>query len=115
MQNLQYAEILEDDEALARERERMAFDRSIELMERADRDGASSVDTAKAIIFTNTLWAFLIEDLARPTNGLPKELRAKLISIGIWTMREIEKMRIGDRKSFADVIQVSKAIRGGLS
>lgn len=114
MQKPQYAEILEDDENLARERERMAFDRSIALMELADREGASSIDTAKAIMFTNTLWAILIEDLAAATNGLPKALRAQIISIGLWSMREIEAIRAGEKKSFADVIQVSKAIRDGL-
>lgn len=114
MHKPQYVEILEDDANLARERERLAFDRSIALMELADRDGASAVDIAKAVMFTNTLWAILIEDLAAATNGLSKELRAQIISIGIWCMRETEAIRAGDRKSFSNVIQVSKAIRDGL-
>ncbi len=114
MQNLQYAEMLEDDCIEARERERMAFDRSIRLLELAASPGASPTDVARAIAFTNKLWTVLIEDLASPSNGLPKELRAKIVSIGIWIVREIEKIRSSEQQSFTDVIQVSKAIRDGL-
>lgn len=110
----EYSELLQDDSREARERERLAIDRSIALMEIAAAEFASSADMAKAVVFTNKLWAVLIEDLANPANGLPKELRAQIVSIGIWILREIEAIRTGERKSFEDVIQVSKAIREGL-
>ncbi|MGD9713711.1 MAG: flagellar biosynthesis regulator FlaF [Thermomicrobiales bacterium] len=114
MQTLRYSEMLEDDQKQARERERIALDRSIELMDLASQDSASPADVASAIVFTNKLWAVLIEDLAAPENGLPAELRAQLVSIGIWVMREMENIRNSEQKDFADVIQVSRAIRDGL-
>ncbi len=114
MQKLQYAEMLQDDSREARDRERLAIDRSIALMELASANIESSTDVAKAITFTNKLWAVLIEDLANPGNGLPKSLRAQIVSIGIWILKEIEAIRTGERQSFDDVIQVSKAIREGL-
>lgn len=114
MQKLQYAEMLQDDPREARDRERLAIDRSIALMELASANIESSTDVAKAITFTNKLWAVLIEDLANPGNGLPKSLRAQIVSIGIWILKEIEAIRTGERQSFDDVIQVSKAIREGL-
>jgi flagellar protein FlaF len=114
MHKLQYTELLEDDAKDARERERLAIDRSIGLMEQAESSGAGSVDAAKAIVFTSKLWAVLIEDLAAPSNGLAKELRAQIVSIGIWILREIERIRSGEKTSFADLIQVSRAIREGL-
>ena len=49
MQKLQYAEISVDDQKEARERERIALDRSIELLQIADADGSSSTDVAKAL------------------------------------------------------------------
>lgn len=114
MHKLQYAEISNDDQKEARERERMALDQSIELMLLADGEGAVSTDVAKALVFTNKLWALLVHDLADPGNGLPKELRAQIVSIGIWIIRELESIRSGRSKSFADVITVSRAIRDGL-
>jgi len=114
MHRLQYADILEDDQKEARERERMALHRSIALMEQAEVEGASPLDATMAIAFASKLWTILIEDLAVPDNGLPKELRAQIVSIGIWILRELENIRSGRSKSFADVIAVSKAIRDGL-
>ncbi|MBN9267041.1 MAG: flagellar biosynthesis regulator FlhF, partial [Hyphomicrobium sp.] len=48
-------------------------------------------------------------------NGLPKALKAQLVSIGIWILRELESARTDDAKGFEDVIVVSKAIRDGLT
>jgi flagellar protein FlaF len=114
MHKLRYAELLEDDQKDARERERIAFDRSISLMELAASEGATPTDAANAIVFTNKLWAVLIEDLAAPDNGLPRELRAQIVSIGIWILRELEGIRTEPSRGFDDVVQVSRAIRDGL-
>lgn len=114
MQKLRYAEISDDDQKEARERERIALDRSIELMQLAGADGATSTDVAKALVFTSKLWALLVQDLADPSNGLPRELRAQIVSIGIWILRELESIRAGRSAGFTDVITVSRAIRDGL-
>jgi flagellar protein FlaF len=114
MQYASYAEVIEDDEGEARGRERQALERSIGLMEIASMDGASSAERATAIVFTGKLWGVFLEDLAVPGNALPKALRAQIISIGIWIMRELERIRNDPDKGFADVVTVSKAIRDGL-
>lgn len=114
MQRLQYAELLDDDQNLARERERIALDQSILLMEAADADTADPVQRNRAFQFTNKLWMILVEDLATPDNGLPKELRAQIISIGIWILRELDDIWQDGNKRFTDVIAVSKAIRDGI-
>ena len=106
---------VEDDQQLARERERAALDQSITMLEQGDAAGAGSVQGAEAIAFTTKLWTLLIEDLADAGNGLPKELRAQLVSIGIWILRDLESTRNDPSKGFADVIAVSKAIRDGLT
>lgn len=115
MYKQRYTEILEDDQKLARERERIALDRSIALMMQAETIGApGSASSATAIAFTNKLWTLLVEDLAAPDNGLPAELKAQIVSIGIWILRELERVRSGEAKGFNDLIEVSKAIRDGL-
>jgi flagellar protein FlaF len=115
MQRIVYGELLEDDQQLARERERIALDQSISLLEQASADGASPVQAAEAIAFTGKLWTLLVEDLADPHNGLPKELRAQIVSIGIWILRELERARVEGLQDFADIVAVSKAIRDGLT
>lgn len=114
MQNLRYAEMLQDSAGEARERERVALDRSIMMMELATSADATPADIAGAILFTTKLWTVLIEDLAAPDNGLPRELRAQLVSIGIWILKELERVRNGDAASFDDLIEVSRAIQKGL-
>jgi flagellar protein FlaF len=114
MNTVRYAEILEDDAGEARDRERLALTQSIELMETADATGASPIARVKAISFGAKLWTILIEDLADAGNGLPKDLKGNLISIGIWILRELESIRLKSDKTFADAIIVSKSIRDGL-
>jgi flagellar protein FlaF len=115
MQRIQYGDLLEDDQQVARERERVALDQSILLLEQAAAPGAALAAAAEAIAFTSKLWAVLVEDLASPENGLPKQLKAQLVSIGIWILRELEAARTDESKRLSDVIVVSKAIRDGLT
>jgi flagellar biosynthesis activator protein FlaF len=52
--------------------------------------------------------------LAKPENDLPQTLRAELISIGLWIMREAEQIRLETSTNFKGLIEVSTAIRDGL-
>lgn len=114
MYQFSYAEIAEDSFATSREREREAFDRSIEAMTRAEAAGPRSREAIEAIYLTRSLWAILVEDLAQPENQLPEDLRATLISIGLWIMREAEAIRLGRVTSFRGLIDVTVSIRDGL-
>lgn len=109
-----YAELLEDTPRLARERERAAIERGIELLRVAQEKGPGSREAAEALLYLNQLWSILIEDLANPENDLPRELRANLISIGIWVMREADQIRLGQSENFSALIDVMKAIGEGL-
>ena len=114
MYQFSYAEVLDDSSKEARERERQALERSIELLQSAEKAGVSSREAIEAVLFVQRLWGILIEDLARPENALPKPLRADLISIGLWVMRESEQIRLGKSENFKAIIEVSAAIRDGL-
>ena len=47
-------------------------------------------------------------------NELPHELRANLISIGLWLLREAEEVRQGRSDNFEGLIEVSQIIRDGI-
>jgi len=76
--------------------------------------GTDSMESVEALHFLNRVWASLMEDLGSPENALPKELRANLISIGLWLMREAEDIRQGRSDNFDGLIEVSQIIRNGI-
>ncbi len=92
----------------------MAIQHSIDMLKAAEERGPGSREAIEALTFTRKLWAFFIEDLARPENGLPRQLRADLISIGLWIMRESEEIRLGNSSNFKELIEVSQLISDGL-
>jgi flagellar protein FlaF len=114
MYQFSYAEVLDETPQGARERERQALDRSIELLEAADKVGVRSREAIEALLFVRRLWSVLIEDLADPENDLPQALRADLISIGLWIMREAEQIRLEKSSNFRGIVEVSTVIRDGL-
>jgi|SRR3954463_12551092 flagellar protein FlaF len=114
MYQFSYAEVLDETPRGARERERQAIERSIELLEAADKAGVRSREAIEALLFVRRLWGVLIEDLADTENDLPQALRADLISIGLWVMREAEQIRLEKSANFKGIIEVSATIRDGL-
>jgi flagellar protein FlaF len=111
---LRYAEIENDAPGQARDRERELFDRSIDLLTRAGEAGVKSFACVEAIHFTIRLWSMLLEDLANDDNALPKELRASLISIGIWILREADAIRKGESENIDGLLDITRIIRGGV-
>jgi len=114
MYQFPYTDILADSASSARELEAKALDHSIELLRKAAEVGPNSKESVEAIYFLQRLWTVLIEDLSNPENSLPGELRAQVISVGIWMLREAERIRQGEVTSFDGLIDVSVAIREGL-
>lgn len=114
MYQFTYAEVVEDSPQEMRARERDALDRSVELLRRADAAGVDSEEAQDALVFTRRLWTIFLDDLSSNGNELPEALRAQLISIGIWTIKEIERLRTGASASFADLIEINGIIRDGL-
>lgn len=114
MYQFSYAEIQTDSVADARDRERQVLDRSIDMLVRAQTAGATSLEAVEAIHFLNRVWTSFIQDLGSSENELPKELRANLISIGLWLLREAESVRQGDSDNFDGLIEVSQIIRDGI-
>lgn len=66
-----------------------------------------------AILWNRDVWSALRVDLSSDGNGLPKELRASLISIAIWV--EKESLRLLDGNGDIDaLIDVNRNIMAGL-
>ncbi len=114
MYKFSYEEALSDSGSRQRENERLAIEQSINLLKSAEKAGPQSREAVDAIVFINRLWSFLLEDLVKPGNALPDEVRAKLISIGIWMLREAEAISNGRSRNFACLIDVSNIIAEGL-
>lgn len=109
-----YAEITEDDPHEARRREGMAFDRVIAQLDAAQAAAGDSPARASALDAAGDLWSVLLNDLAHPENALPEALRAQLISVGLWIMREIAALRARATEDFEPLIAVNQTIRSGL-
>jgi flagellar protein FlaF len=109
-----YAEVLEDDQSEARRTESAALDRAVTLLMQADRAGHPSREGVDALYFTCRLWTVFIDELASPDNALPNELRANLISIGIWIVKESDAIRHGTSTNYAGIADICAIIRDGL-
>ena len=109
-----YEEMAEDTGEAQRQTERHVIARSILLMRKAQDAGSQSREWVDATFFVTRLWTTLLDDLSQPGNSLPTELKANLVSIGIWILRKVEELRQGRAKDFTPVIDISETIRKGL-
>jgi flagellar protein FlaF len=114
MYKFSYDEILVDGSAGQRGAEKQAFEHSIELLCRAEKHGTGSSEAIEAILAVNRVWSFLLEDLVNPANALSATLRASLISIGIWVLREAESISNGTSRNWRGIIEVTETIAEGL-
>mgnify|MGYP000898259599 CR=1 FL=1 len=114
MYQFSYAEIMEDGVADAKDRERQALTRSIELLTLARDEQGYTQEAIEALFYTRRVWIRLIEDLKQPENQLDAELRANLISIAIWILKECDRIRKRQSTNFQGIIDVTTIIRDGL-
>ena len=109
-----YAEALEDDQTAARRAEAQALDKAVRLLMAADAVPHPSREGVDALYFTRQLWTAFITELAAPDNALPNQVRANLISIGIWIMKEADAIRLGSSTNYAGIADICAIIRDGL-
>ncbi len=112
---LNYAEVQNDSVADSKERERTLLLRSVDLLKKAKEEGPGTFATVEAVHFINRVWVSFMEDLADSQNELPKELRASLISIGLWILRESDALRIGESDNIDELIEISQIIADSLT
>jgi flagellar protein FlaF len=114
MYQFSYAEAIEDDQREARSIERQALDRAVALLQAADAAGPNTREFVEALYYTRRLWNVFVGELASEENALPVEIRANLISIGIWILKEADAIRAGKLKSCAAIGEICAIVRDGL-
>jgi flagellar biosynthesis activator protein FlaF len=114
MYQFSYAEVMQDAVADAKERERQVLDRSISLLSAARDKEKYSRESIEALFYTRRVWISFIEDLKSPENQLDVELRANLISIALWILKECERIRKRESRNYQGIIDVTTIIRDGL-
>ena len=116
MYQFSYAEIMEEGVAVSKDRERQVLDRSIALLKAAmaSDGGNQGREAVEAIYFTRRVWIRFIEDLGDSENQLEAELRANLISIAIWILKEVEKIRKRESSNFQGIIDITTIIKDGI-
>lgn len=109
-----YQDVAEDEQDSARENERFAVEQTIKLMKQSDLDPENHPLRAKAIHNTVQLWCHLLNDLVSKENANSAELKASIISIGIFIFKHLQSMRTERSITFRAVIEISETIRKGL-
>lgn len=109
-----YQETMDEAGSAARAREREAFGMAIAALEAVR--GVPPVDPARrdAVRRVQELWRILIADLASEANALPDHLRADLVSIGLWAIREADRLLSGETEDVGPLVEVLATIRDGL-
>jgi flagellar protein FlaF len=96
MYEFSYNEVVDDSRQVMRARERGAMDRVIVMLRGARDRGSNS------------------RELRNPENELPEQLRAGIVSIGIWMNKEIDRFRTGQTSDLTPIIEINEIIRDGL-
>ncbi|HTV32190.1 MAG TPA: flagellar biosynthesis regulator FlaF [Methylocella sp.] len=114
MYEFYYNEVAEESPQMMRERERRAFDKVITLLKSARETGVNSREAIEALFWLRKLWFILLDDLQSPGNELPADLRAGIVSIGLWMMREMDELSERNKTDLMPIIEINEIIRDGL-
>jgi len=109
-----YETVVEDSGREARSRERHALSLGIDRLEQLQKGFFSGEDLVESLLYVRRLWAIFIEDLAHPENGLPDKLRADIISIGLWVVKEADRLREAKSNEVMQLIEINRLIRDSL-
>jgi len=102
---MEYRLLAQVTAALTKAKDDMADSRS------NPKNMASVVD---ALTWNNQVWDTFVEDVGSEGNMLPRELRAAIVSLGIWVSRETNSVLTGEGDIEA-LISVNRAIMRGLN
>ena len=109
-----YDTVVEDSGHEARSRERQALSLGIDRLEQLHKGVFSNEDFVESLLYIRRLWTVLIEDLAHPENGFPEKLRADIISIGLWIVKEADRLREERSNDVMPLIEINSLIRDAL-
>lgn len=85
-----------------------------DLRDDSVRDPRRMAQVMDALNWNNQVWDAFVEDVGTEGNMLPRELRAAIVSLGIWVTRETGLVSAGEGDIDA-LIAVNRAIMRGLN
>lgn len=109
-----YESVVDESGYEARGRERQALSLGIDRLERIQRGVFRLEDLVESLLYVRRLWTIFIEDLSHPENGLPDKLRADIISIGLWVVKEADRLREERSNDVMQLIEINRLIRDAL-
>lgn len=95
-----------------RDIEYAVFTKATFSLRRAEMSSKSS-DRVEGLTLNNALWTTLTADLAHEENKLPQELRATLLSLGLYSIRYGQKS-IQNKDSLQPLIDINQRMMKGL-
>jgi flagellar biosynthesis activator protein FlaF len=110
-----YDAVIEDSGREARAREQQALNHGIDLLKRLQSGGLPPPEETEALLYIRRLWAFFVQDLSSSRNGLPERLRADLISVGLWIIREADRIRQENSTDVGELVAINTIIRDALA
>nr|WP_321454782.1 flagellar biosynthesis regulator FlaF [uncultured Cohaesibacter sp.] len=110
-----YAESSQLSGASQRSDELEAINHVVDGLRAAKLQGIQSPAGIKALYQTNLFWSYLLEDLSKPENSLPDQLKANLISIGIFILKEVGRIRQNETDDVDALIDLNEMISSGLA
>lgn len=110
-----YDAVIEDSSREARARERLALSRGIDLLKQLQGGGLPPNEETEALLYIRRLWTFFVLDLSSSQNGLPDKLRAELISIGLWIIKEADRVREQKSTEVTELVLINTVIRDSLT
>ena len=109
-----YLETVEDAGPAARARDAHLFELVIERIEAIGALPPDDRTRLEGLRLVQEFWRYLIADLSDDANALPLELRADLVSIGLWAIREADALIAGRKEDVDALREVHATIRDGL-
>jgi flagellar protein FlaF len=87
---------------------------TLALMEAAKTDPTDIAARIDVLDWNRRVWNALSEDCSNPGNGLPKPLRASIISLAIWVARHTSAV-IRRQEQIEPLIEINRMIMQGLA
>ena len=79
----------------------------------ADRNPEAKQQQVEALLWNKKVWDNLIIELKAEDNQLPADLRASMVKVGIWVLRETYRVLDGD-SDIKSLIEINTIIMEGL-
>ncbi|AKK20379.1 flagellar biosynthesis regulator FlaF [Candidatus Liberibacter africanus] len=109
-----YDETMQESSIECKKRERWVLDKAISLLSTANQSAPDSKEVVEALFYTTRVWVVFIQDLISENNQLSEETKINLISVGLWILKECERIRRNQSNNYQEIIDIITIVRDGL-